>query len=93
MIAGNLIKAIEKLLCLPLLVRFCSAKQSPCNDSEERIHTRSHPISKRSIFIRSLNVIFEIMINIHTPIFEILTNIQTPFHYLQCMYKKKLREQ
>lgn len=76
MIAGNLIKAIEKLLCLPLLVRFCSAKQSPCNDSEERIHTRSHPISKRSIFSRSLNVIFEIMINIHTP-----------FHYLQCMYK------
>lgn len=77
MIAGNLIKAVEKLLCLPLLVRFCTAKQSPCNDSEERIHTRSHPISKRSIFIRSLNVIF-----------EILTNIQTPFHYLQCMYKK-----
>ena len=67
MIAGNLIKEIEKLLCLPLLVRFCSAKQSPCNDSEERIHTRSHPISKRSIFIRSLNVIFEILINIQTP--------------------------
>lgn len=63
----NLIKAVEKLLCLQILVRFCSAKQSPCNDSEEGIHTRSHPISKRSIFIRSLNVIFEIMINIHTP--------------------------
>lgn len=77
MIARNLIKAVEKVLCLLLHVRFCSAKQSSCNDSEERIHTRPHPISKRSIFIRSLNVIF-----------EILTNIHSPFHYLQCMYKK-----
>lgn len=77
MIARNLIKAVEKVLCLLLHVRFCSAKQSPCDDSEERIHIRSHPISKRSIFIRSLNIIF-----------EILTNIHTPFHYLQCMYKK-----